>query len=136
MGVIVALELGGFEKEALVEEFGDGEDFSARGGGADKGVGHLSFEKKAVVEDDVGGHEPADVGAGGLVEVRIDPLAHQALDGGAVGGDGGNDVGDHADSAEDGESGRRVGGGEAAARRGEQGGEGEKREKSRSRHRG
>ena len=43
-------------------------------------VGHLRLEVEAAVEDHVRPLEPADVALARLVEVRIDPRAHQPLD--------------------------------------------------------
>ena len=98
--VEVAGELRRLQQQGFVDQLGD-RVHGAAAGHLDEGVGHLSFEEQAGVEDDVGLHQRRHVAAGGHVQVRIDALADDRGHGSALPGHLTHDVGDHAGGGRD-----------------------------------
>ena len=65
-------------------------------------LAHLPFEQQPAEENDIGFGEAGDVVARGLVEVRIDALAHDDLDPRMLTRDVASDIADHADGGHNG----------------------------------
>src|SRR3546814_4042745 len=74
MRVVMPLRALRRDQVALLDQLGDRKHRLAGRRDAHEGVGHFPFQQQPVVEGDVGVQHRRDVGASGLVEMRVHAL--------------------------------------------------------------
>ena len=100
VGIVFVAIVGPREEQALIKRFGDRGNCLAVGELL-KDLGHLSFQKETIVENDVGVLEALDVAFRGGVEVRVDAGAHEAGDVDVFAADDLGNIGDLSDGGDD-----------------------------------
>jgi hypothetical protein len=88
--------MSGSDRSELIsrKSFSDGGEWSSRLFQLSQLPGHATFEIEAVIEDEVGRQQLADIVSSRRVEVRIDTRSHENLDIERVGSDPSNEVAD------------------------------------------